>query len=247
MADAPRIVTGDRPAAGASDGVGTTPAARGTTPTWQGQRAAPTRLILVRHGQTPLSVDRRYSGRGNPDLTEVGRGQAAGAARRVLAEIGADRDPISAIVSSPLSRARATAEAIAQQIDVPVTVDEDLTETDFGAWEGLTFTEAAGRDPQLHPRWLADITVPAPDGESFADVGHRVERVKHRLLRQYPGQVVVVVSHVTPIKLLLREALQSGPEILFRLHLDLASVSVAEFYPDGGSVVRLVNDTSHLR
>jgi probable phosphoglycerate mutase len=56
----------------------------------------------------------------------------------------------------------------------------------------------------------------------------------------------VVVSHVTPIKTLLRLGLDAGPSLLFRLHLDLASLSIVEFYPDGNASVRLVNDISHL-
>lgn len=221
--------------------VGTETPAGEKAPTWQGQRAEPTRLILLRHGQTALSVDRRYSGRGNPELTEFGRRQAAAAAQR----LGRMTD-LSAIVSSPLSRARDTAAAVAQARGLEVDVVDDLTETDFGAWEGLTFSEAADRDPELHGRWLSDTSISAPGGESFDAVAGRVDSAKSSLLQRFPGQTVLAVSHVTPIKLLLRDALGSGPEILFRLHLDLASMSVAEFYPDGGTVVRLVNDTSHL-
>ena len=66
------------------------------------------------------------------------------------------------------------------------------------------------------------------------------------LLRRHPGETVIVVSHVTPIKLILRRALDAGPQMLYRLHLDLASVSIVDFYPDGNASVRLVNDTSHL-
>ena len=55
-----------------------------------------------------------------------------------------------------------------------------------------------------------------------------------------------VVTHVTPIKTMLRIALDAGPGILYRLHLDLASLSIAEFYPDGASSVRLANETSYL-
>lgn len=211
------------------------------TPSWQGQRAEPTRLILLRHGQTPLSVQRRYSGRGNPALTELGLRQAAGAADR----LAADTD-ITAVVSSPLQRAVTTAEAVATRLGLGVEIDDGFIETDFGSWEGLTFTEAAERDPDVHRRWLADVDLAAPDGESFTQVTQRVVAAKDLLLQRYPAQTVLVVSHVTPIKTLLRDALRAGPEILFRLHLDLASVSIAEFYPDGGSVVRLVNDTGHL-
>ncbi|MXP21046.1 bifunctional RNase H/acid phosphatase [Gordonia sp. HNM0687] len=219
----------------------TTAAAGDTSPNWQGQRVRPTRLLLLRHGQTELSVARRYSGRGNPELTELGRRQAAA----VAARLGAHAE-ISAVISSPLSRARATARAVADRLGIDVVVSDGLIETDFGSWEGLTFTEAADRDPELHSRWLADTSVPAPGGESFAQVAERVGEAKEALLQQYPGKTVLVVSHVTPIKSLLREALGTGPELLFRLHLDLASLSIAEFFPDGGSVVRLVNDTGHL-
>ena len=212
-----------------------------STPTWQGQRQEPTRLVLLRHGQTPLSVERRYSGRGNPELTELGRAQAAAAGRR----LGADSS-ISAIVSSPLARATATARAGADVNGLDVEVVDGLTETDFGEWEGLTFLEAAGRDPQVHREWLGDVTLPPPGGESFAAVAGRIGDVKQSLLQRFPGRTVLVVSHVTPIKTLLRDALRAGPEVLYSIHLDLASVSIVEFYPDGGSVVRLVNDTSHL-
>ncbi|MFZ2238341.1 MAG: histidine phosphatase family protein [Gordonia amarae] len=186
-------------------------------------------------------VERRYSGRGNPELTELGRSQATAAGTR----LGADKS-ISAIVSSPLARARATAQAVADVNGLDVEVVEGLTETDFGAWEGLTFLEAAARDPLLHREWLGDVTMPPPDGESFAAVADRVGEVKQSLLEQFPEQTVLVVSHVTPIKTLLRDALRAGPEVLYSIHLDLASVSIVEFYADGGSVVKLVNDTSHL-
>ena len=211
-------------------------------PSWQGRRSDPTRLILLRHGQTPLSVERRYSGRGNPDLTDEGRRQARAAAARVVREEG-----IAAIVTSPLRRARSTAEEVAALTGIDVVEHPGLIENDFGAWEGLTFTEASQRDPDLHRAWLSDITVPAPGGESFAQVAERISRTKAELLERYPGQTVVLVSHVTPIKTLLQDALGVGPELLFRLHLDLASVSIAEYFDDGGSVVRLVNDAAHWR
>ncbi|MGB6246926.1 histidine phosphatase family protein [Gordonia sp. (in: high G+C Gram-positive bacteria)] len=206
--------------------------------------APPTRIILLRHGQTQLSVDRRYSGRGNPELTDLGRRQAAAAADRLAT--GA-LGPIDAVLSSPLARTMTTARAVAEQIGADVQVAEGVIETDFGAWEGLTFAEAAARDPELHRRWLGDVEAAAPGGESFAAVGERIAVAREDILERFAGRSVLVVSHVTPIKTMLRDALGVGPELLFRLHLDLASISVAEYYPDGGSVVRLVNDTAHLQ
>ncbi len=208
---------------------------------WIGARGAPTRFLLLRHGQTELSTQRRYSGRGNPALTDVGRRQAEAAAQYL-----AQRGGIAAVITSPLQRAYDTAAKAAKALGLDVTVDDDLIETDFGAWEGLTFGEAAERDPELHRTWLRDTSITPPDGESFDSVLDRVQRVRNRVTAEHAGETVLVVSHVTPIKTLLRLALDAGPGILYRLHLDLASLSIAEFYPDGASSVRLVNETSYL-
>jgi broad specificity phosphatase PhoE/ribonuclease HI len=217
------------------------PKSADSAPGWTGARGKPTRMLLLRHGQTELSVQRRYSGRGNPDLTDLGREQAARAARYV-----ASRGGIAAVISSPLARAQGTAAAAADALGVALTVDDDLIETDFGTWEGLTFAEAAERDPELHSRWLGDTSVTPPGGESFDDVHHRVRRARNRIIAEYGGSTVLVISHVTPIKTLLRLALDAGPNLLYRLHLDLASLSIAEFYTDGAASVRLVNETSYL-
>jgi ribonuclease H / adenosylcobalamin/alpha-ribazole phosphatase len=213
-----------------------------TAPGWTGAIGKPTRLFLLRHGQTELSVQRRYSGRGNPELTDLGRRQADAAAGYL-----AERGGIAAVISSPLQRAYDTAQAVAKALGrADVVVDDDLIETDFGAWEGLTFGEAAEADPAVHSRWLRDTSVAPPGGESFDAVHARVRRARTRIIAEYGGSTVVVVSHVTPIKTMLRMALDAGPEILYRLHLDLASLSVAEFYPDGIGSVRLVNQTAYL-
>jgi broad specificity phosphatase PhoE len=227
------------------------PAAEGSpaeSAAWTGQTGALTRLLLLRHGETELSIKRRYSGRGDPELTARGHDQAEAAALRLARPEagGLAPDGIAAVLTSPLRRARQTAAAVADALNVPLQVRDALTETDFGGWEGLTFAEAAERDPDLHARWLGDEHVPPPGGESFADVGARVAAERDAMLAAYPGTTFVVVTHVTPIKLLLRAALAGGPEILYRLHLDLASLSVADFYPDGGASVRLFNDTTHV-
>jgi probable phosphoglycerate mutase len=210
---------------------------------WTGRGAAiPTRVLLLRHGQSPLSVDRRYSGRGNPRLTEVGLAQADAAA----ASVAARYPGATAVVSSPLDRARSTAGPVAAGLGVEVEVDEGFTETDFGGWEGLTFREAAERDPEVHREWLGDTAVAPPGGESFDVVGSRVSAALDGLLTRHAGTTVVLVSHVTPIKTILRLALDAGPALLYRLHLDLACLSVVDFWPDGGASVRLVNDTCYL-
>jgi broad specificity phosphatase PhoE/ribonuclease HI len=231
----------DEPAQKDNSATTAQPSEAPSPPGWTGARGTATRLLLLRHGQTELSVQRRYSGRGNPTLTELGRQQADAAARYL-----GQRGGIAAVVSSPLQRCHDTATAAAKALGLDVTVDEDLIETDFGGWEGLTFAEAAERDPELHRRWLRDTSTEPPGGESFDHVNQRVLRARDRVVAECGGTTVLVVSHVTPIKMLLRQALDAGPGILYRLHLDLASLSIAEFYPDGASSVRLVNQTAYL-
>ncbi|GLY55141.1 putative phosphoglycerate mutase [Lentzea sp. NBRC 102530] len=210
-------------------------------PHWSGAVGEPTRIILLRHGQTRLSVDRRYSGRGDHPLTEIGLEQAEKAAQRLSTV-----DGIAGIISSPLQRAAQTAQKLADKIGLDVVTHQGLIETDFGDWEGLTFAEAAAKDPEVHRRWLGDTAQKPPNGESFDEVHARVRKARADIISKYGGKTLVLVSHVTPIKTMLRQALDVGPQFLFRMHLDLTGVSIAEFYPDGHASVKLVNDTSHL-
>ncbi|MCX4388700.1 bifunctional RNase H/acid phosphatase [Micromonospora peucetia] len=202
-----------------------------------------TRLILVRHGETAYTEQRRYSGRGDVPLSERGRAQV----RATAARVAALAPSVAAVVSSPLSRCTATAEAIAGVLGgVPVRREDDLIECDFGAWEGRTFAEVREEWPGEMDAWLASTRVAPPDGESFVDVAERCRRAVDGLCRAYPGETVVVVSHVSPIKLVLRDALAAGDGFLHRLFLDAAGISVLDTWPDGGVAVRTVNDTAHL-
>ncbi|MEU8367706.1 bifunctional RNase H/acid phosphatase [Micromonospora tulbaghiae] len=216
----------------------TTPASWEPRPTEEA-----TRLILVRHGETERTVQKRYSGRGDVPLTERGRAQA----RATAARVAALAPSVAAVVSSPLSRCTATAEAVAAQVgNPPVRTDDDLIECDFGVWEGHTFAEVREGWAAELDAWLASTRVAPPKGESFVTVAERTGRAVDRLRSAYPGETVVVVSHVSPIKLVLRDALAAGDAFLHRLYLDTAGISVLDLYPDGGVAVRSVNDTSHL-
>ena len=250
--------------------------------------SAATRLILVRHGETELTAQRRYSGRGDVPLSAIGRAQAQAAATRVATLAGG----VDAILTSPLSRCVATAEIIAAATvgpggdgpatvlpggdgatvlpggdgatvgpggdgaanawpgggvgPVPVTVDRDLIECDFGRWEGMTFAEVREGWPDELSAWLADMGQAPPGGESFERVATRVRRAVSRIFVEFPGRTVVVVSHVTPIKLILRDALAASDAFLHRLFLDPTGISLVDRWPDGGIAVRTVNDTAHL-
>jgi probable phosphoglycerate mutase len=198
--------------------------------------------LLLRHGQTPLSAERRFAGRGDVPLTDAGREQAAAAAARL-----AQRGGIDVIVTSPLRRARRTAEAVAEATHAPLLVDDDLAEADFGKWEGLTFAEAGAQWPEEMAAWLASADAAPPGGESFATVARRVLSALERLLDNHAGRTAVLVSHVTPIKTLACRALLAPPAAMFRIHLDVASLSEVDWFADGPALVRSLNDTAHLR
>jgi len=200
----------------------------------------PTVTVLLRHGQTPMSVQKRYAGRSDVPLTDLGVQQAAAAAKR-LASAGLD-----VIVTSPLERAVRTAEEVAAASGAPVVADEGFRETDFGAWEGRTFAEVRERWPAEMTAWLADPAVAPPGGESFAEVSERVTAALNRVLAARERQAILIVSHVTPIKMLVAAALLAPPAALYRMHLDVAALSRIDWYADGPAVLRSFNDTSHL-
>jgi ribonuclease H / adenosylcobalamin/alpha-ribazole phosphatase len=207
---------------------------------WLLAQGEPTVTLLLRHGQTPASVQKRYAGVSDLPLTDVGIRQAAAAGKR-LKSAG-----IGVIVTSPLLRAARTAAEVAAATGAPVLTDDGLRETDFGAWDGLTFAEVAERWPAEMTAWLADPAVAPPGGESLAEVTARATEALHRVLDGRDRQTVLIVSHVTPIKALVAAALLAPPAALYRMHLDVAALCQIDWYADGPAVLRSFNDTSHL-
>ncbi|MEU1704437.1 bifunctional RNase H/acid phosphatase [Streptomyces sp. NPDC005706] len=248
---------GDR-AARAKPGVGEQPpgpaapqpsgvAERPQAPGWSAapDLGAPATLVLLRHGETPLTPQKRFSGSGgtDPSLSDAGREQAQRAAAAL-----ARRGTIQAVVASPLARTQETARIVAARLGLDVTVDEGLRETHFGAWEGLTFGEVRERHPDDLNAWLADPEAhPTGGGESFAETATRIAATRDKLVAAHAGRTVLLVTHVTPIKTLIRLALGAPPKSLFRMELSAASLSAVAYYADGNASVRLFNDTSHLR
>jgi broad specificity phosphatase PhoE/ribonuclease HI len=196
---------------------------------------------LLRHGQTEHTPERRFSGRNELPLSLTGRAEAEAAAVRA-AGLG-----VEVIIASPLRRTRETAEIVAAALGLPVTFEKDLVELDFGDVEGLTFDEARAKHPLAARRFMTDTSVAAPGGESIADVGTRVARARRRILADHAGKTVLIVSHVTPIKLFLAAGLGVGDEVVHRVFLEAASLCTVTWSSDGRSSVRLVNDTGHLR
>lgn len=212
---------------------------------WGPDMGTPATFVLLRHGETALTPQKRFSGSGgsDPELSATGRRQAA-----AVAESLAARGTVQSVISSPLRRCRETAQAVADRLGLTVTVEEGLREVDFGAWEGLTFAETRERFPEDLQAWLdSPKAAPTGGGESFASATRRISATRDRLLAEHAGRTVLLVSHVTPVKILVRLALGAPPEALFRMELSAASLSAVAYYADGNASVRLLNDTSHLR
>jgi ribonuclease H / adenosylcobalamin/alpha-ribazole phosphatase len=203
---------------------------------WGAPTGPPTTLVLVRHGVTPHTAAKRFSGglaSSNPGLSEEGRAQIRATADW-LAPIASGVD---AVVASPVRRTLESAELLAAVLGKKVDVEPGFAEMEFGAWDGLTFTEVAERDQAGLDAWLGSMDTPPPGGESFRVVEERVLGGLERVLAAHPGRTVVVVSHVTPIKVLVARALEAPLEAVWRMELSPASVSVVSFYPavDGRS------------
>jgi ribonuclease H / adenosylcobalamin/alpha-ribazole phosphatase len=208
---------------------------------WDNPTADPTTTILLRHGDTRLSPEHRFSGLRDLPLSASGLRQARAAAGRLAA--GA---PIDAVVSSPLQRAAATAAIAADELGLTAVTDGDLRETDFGDWEGLTLDEIQQRWPAAAASWRQDPEQAPPGGESFADTADRVNRACDRLLDDHGGKTVLIVSHITPIKVLLCRALSVPLGTLYRLYLGSASINEIQWHGRGFAAVCRVNDTCHL-
>lgn len=204
---------------------------------------SPTTLLLARHGATAYSLEKRFSGNGGVDLPLIELGQQQGAA--VAREI-ARRGEATRIVTSPLLRAQQTAELIGAETGLPVEIDAFFTECSFGEWDGYTFTEVRERWPEEMADWLASTSVAPPGGESFDSCQGRVRQGLRGLLDRYPGETIVLVAHVTPIKLLVTDAVGAPVDSVYRMELPPCSISKLAFFPDGNSSMFSFAEAAHL-
>jgi probable phosphoglycerate mutase len=199
---------------------------------WSPPGGPPTTLVLVRHGATDHTSGKRFSGGlggRNPPLNDEGRAQvrATGEWLAPLAET------VDVVVSSPVRRTHESAEIIGALLDRPVELEPAIAEMEFGSWEGLTFAEVNEQYPDELSAWLGDLDQAAGGGESFRAVAARVLEGRDRIVASYPGKTVLVVSHVTPIKVLVADALGAPLEALFRMELSPASVTVVSYFRGG--------------
>jgi ribonuclease H / adenosylcobalamin/alpha-ribazole phosphatase len=200
-----------------------------------------TTLVLARHGRTVLTEQRRFSGSGglDPDLSAAGEQDAARLATAVVA-LGTPGSPIpdlgapTRILSSPMRRTQQTATGVARRLGLGVEVVADWIEAGFGAWDGLTYGEIAQRWPDQLARWQGSATEAPPGGESLDHIVTRVRGVRAGTVSTAPGEVVLVVTHVTPIRVVVQEALDAGTVALWRIRIAPCSLTVVRYWPDHG-------------
>ena len=200
-----------------------------------------TSVWLVRHGQTVNNLERRYQGRGDSSLTAYGEQQMAALATRLR------HNPFGTALISPTARTRAMAEAIlARRSSVLTEEQPGWAETNHGRWEGLTYREVVARFPdEARARWAAGGNGRPFGGESLAEVAMRVGDAWRELLERKPGGRLLVVTHATPIQIVLCAAFGLPPSEHWRWRIDLGSVTCLDVYA-GGPIVRMVNEVPPL-
>jgi probable phosphoglycerate mutase len=197
-------------------------------------------IVFARHGQTAPNRDGLVLGRADPDLTEEGERQA------LLLGEALRSEAVAAIVTSPLVRARRTAEAISAACGVPVTVDERLVEIDWGTWEGRSAGSLSAADVRGDDSTESRKAEPvAPEGESLDSLSQRVEAFCTDRLAD--DGLVVAVSHVSPIKGAAAWALGVEGTVAWRMFLGLASITRVGLGRAGSPILLSFNETGHLR
>jgi probable phosphoglycerate mutase len=200
-----------------------------------------TTVILVRHGQTAWNAIERFRGREDLPLNEVGLSQAERTAERI-----ARQWKPTAIYSSPLARARATAEAVAARCRLPVQGHPDLIDIDYGKWQGLTPEEARQCYPRRTQRWYRGVRwIRPPGGESLSAAKRRCLKAVRDIASGHPDQAVVIVGHTVVNRLILLGVLSLGLRHFWQLGQEPCAINIIEL-EHGSFTVRSVNDTCHL-
>jgi probable phosphoglycerate mutase len=201
-----------------------------------------TTLLIVRHGQTAWNKDLHFRGRADLPLNETGLKQAAAIAGRIAAEF----QPV-ALLSSPLQRARQTAEAIAQTTELNLQPEEALIDLDYGEFSGLSPTEAEAKFLELYRAWLnVPHTVRLPAGESLDDVRARLTDLLDRVTNRYPNAQVILVTHQVVCQVLLCRLLGIHNGYFSHFRVDPASLTICQVDGARGTLLS-VNDTGHLK
>ncbi len=204
----------------------------------------PTFIYFVRHGETVLTPTRKFSGTGalDPELMQDGLDQAELVAEEAV-KLGAE-----VLIASPLNRTRQTAEAIARTTGLEIIFDEAWFELSFGSWDGKSIEEVKEQEPDAYQAWLNSTAYEPGGGESWDQATVRIEEALEKLVAEYPGKKIIVVTHNGVIKTAVRLAIGAPSEAVFHVDAAPCSISSISIWPsDGLRAVRSVNERGHLR
>ncbi len=187
-------------------------------------------IIFIRHGQTDYNVAQRVMGRQPVELNEVGRRQA-----KEISEC-LKKIELNAVISSPVLRARQTAEAIVEgRPGLELILDESFSEIDYGEWVGLTITEIVTRYPDVWPSYHSDPkAVTIPGGESLVTVRDRALNALSNLKKRYSSGRIAIVSHADTIKLAVTAALNWPIEMFKSFSMDNGAMVLVREHPAFG-------------
>jgi len=201
------------------------------------------RVFVVRHGETAWNAEGRFQGQMDTKLNARGIKQAELLAERLK------NHKFEAVLTSPLSRARVTAEMIAEKTGIPeVTIIEELTEINHGDWEGCLADEISRKWPEILKKWHAEpeiVKMPGIKGESLEDISRRCVPAVERTLSKYKGDVLLA-SHDAVIKVLLCSWLAAPLSSFWRFQIPNCSITVVELLPDKTPRLLLMGDASHI-
>jgi broad specificity phosphatase PhoE len=203
--------------------------------------ASTTRVFMVRHGATVLTAEDRFAGATDVELSEEGREQTRRLAERLATE------KISGVFASPMSRTMETAGILAMPHKLPVQARDGFREISHGRWEQMTRREVEKQFPEEAMEWEKDPYTFAPEGgESGLAVTARALPALLNLIREHPGETLLVVSHKGTIRLLLSSLLGFDPR-RYRDNLDQnpAALNIVDFRNPVMARLTLFNDTSH--
>jgi broad specificity phosphatase PhoE len=199
-----------------------------------------TRIILVRHAETPGSLERRFTGSTDVPLTEDGLREAAALGQRLRSVA------IDAVYVSPLHRCRQTADAVTSLSGHVAVVADDLRECHFGILENYTLQEALDEHGDKLVDWFGAEGSAPPEGETWVQVGARLVRWLGEVAERHKGQTILAVTHGGPVLWLTRHITGAPHTAMAVFDIDPASVTLFQQRGDMWRL-RLFNDTSHLR
>ena len=206
-----------------------------------GSDQASTHILLIRHGQTVWNKEEVFRGRTDLELDETGLAQAAAVARA----LGDER--VSRIVSSPLKRAIQTAQPLADVCGVSIETDPELTDIDFGRWQGMPVEDVAAEYPELFAQWeQTPEAVRFPDGEVLDEAADRAFASLLDIIDGTPGASVAVIAHRVINKVLICRILGIGVSHFWEVKQDTACINRFSV-SDGRWVIDALNDSCHLK